>query len=137
MNDIALTRTLTEQAIKKMLDAAIAAAQGAGTPVGVAIVDSSCRLRAWFLMDGATPLVCDVVPKKARSAVFLRMPSGADELPAELFSAFSAASSEFTSLKGGLPIFSEGQLVGAIAAGGGSHEYDEKIARAGLDSLSL
>jgi uncharacterized protein GlcG (DUF336 family) len=44
---------------------------------------------------------------------------------------------DFTNVPGGLPIAVEGQVIGAVAAGGAKIEQDVAIAQAALAALSL
>jgi len=125
---------LSEACALRMLKAAVSAARELRAPSGVAIVDAAGVLRAWALMDGATPLASEIVPKKARTAAFSGYPTGA--LPVELSQQLAAASEVFVALPGGLPITIDGVVVGGIAVGGTSAANDVTIAQAALDSLT-
>lgn len=124
---------LPETSVLAMLKAAVGAARELQSPSGVAIVDAAGLLRAWALMDGATPLAAEIVPKKARSAAFSGLPTGA--IDAEISAQLCRASEVFVALPGGLPIIVDGMVIGGIAAGGGSADNDIAIAQAGLDVL--
>jgi anthraniloyl-CoA monooxygenase len=117
-----------------MLKAAVGAARELEAPSGIAIVDAAGLLRAWAWMDGATPLALEIVPKKARTAAFSGLPTGA--LPPEISAQLAAASGTYVGLPGGLPVLLAGAVVGGIAAGGESSDNDVAIAQAGLDVLS-
>jgi uncharacterized protein GlcG (DUF336 family) len=125
---------LPEASVLGMLKAAVSAARELQAPSGVAIVDAAGLLRAWALMDGATPLAGEIVPNKARTAAFSGLPTGT--LPPDLSTALAAASQTYVALPGGLPIIVDGTVVGAIAAGGESAENDIAIAQAGLDAFA-
>lgn len=125
---------LSDAAALRMLKAAVTTARELQAPSGVAVVDASGMLRAWALMDGATPLAVEIVPKKARTAAFSGYPTGT--LPPETSRQLELASDVFVGLPGGLPITVDGVVVGAIAAGGQSSETDVLIAQAGLDSFT-
>lgn len=125
---------LPEASVLAMLKTAVTAARELGAPSGVAVVDAAGLLRAWALMDGATPLAVEIVPKKARTAAFSGVPTGA--LPPAISDQLGSASNDYVALPGGLPIIVDGTVVGGIAAGGESGDNDVKIAQAGLDVLS-
>lgn len=124
---------LRETSVLTMLKAAVGVARELRAPSGVAIVDASGLLRAWALMDGATPLAAEIVPKKARTAAFSGQPTGA--VPADISAQLASASDVFVALPGGLPIILDGTVIGGIAAGGASADNDVAIAQAGLDVL--
>lgn len=125
---------LPEASVLAMLKAAVGAARELEAPSGIAIVDAAGLLRAWAWMDGATPLALEIVPKKARTAAFSGLPTGA--LPPEISAQLAAASGTYVGLPGGLPVLLAGAVVGGIAAGGESSDNDVAIAQAGLDVLS-
>lgn len=113
MADLVASRRLTEFTALKMLKAAVGAARKLSAPCGVAIVDAGGVIRAWALMDGATPLASEVVPKKARTAAFTARSTGA--LPPELGTELALPATDFVNRPRGLPIIVDGQVVGAIA----------------------
>lgn len=133
MPHFSTTAQLPEASVLAMLKAAVMAARELHAPSGIAIVDAAGLLRAWALMDGATPLAVEIVPKKARTAAFSGVPTGT--LPAAISDQLVAASEVYVALPGGLPIIVDGTVVGGIAAGGESADNDVAIAQAGLDTL--
>jgi glc operon protein GlcG len=52
-----------------------------------------------------------------------------------LQNAAAASGAKLTTLKGGVPIVVEGQVIGAIGVGGGTGEQDAEIAKAGIQEL--
>lgn len=135
MSDIVATYRLTDDAIEKMIKAATAKAREIASPSGVAVVDAGGILRSWVLMDGATPLAFEAVYKKARTAVFTGVASGG--VPLDIAARLSAVMTEFANLPGGFPIMKDGRAIGAIGAGGGTHEADAAIAGAALAAIDL
>jgi uncharacterized protein GlcG (DUF336 family) len=134
-DDVVSGFRLAEQAILKMLNAAVLEARKRESPVGVTIVDTSGLLRAYVLMDGAPPIAQEIATKKARTAAFIGAPTGG--LDSELAARLAAAATDFTDLHGGLPIAADGAVIGGIAASGGSAAADVAIAQAGLVALTL
>ena len=53
MADFVNTHRLTHQASLKMIAAGVAKADALGCKVSLAVVDQSCRLVAFLMMDGA------------------------------------------------------------------------------------
>ena len=47
----------------------------------------------------------------------------------------TASGAKVTTLKGGVPIVIDGQVVGAVGVGGGTGEQDAEVAKAGIQSL--
>jgi anthraniloyl-CoA monooxygenase len=135
MSSVITTYRLTDTAVSAMLDAATAKARELASPSGIGIVDAGGALRGWLLMDGATQLSYDAVLKKARTAAFTGRPSGG--LPAELAVNLALAISEFANLPGGFPIVKDGETIGAIGAGGGTHEADAAVGEAALLALDF
>lgn len=135
MTHLVPTRTLSDPAVLTLVQAALAAAAERSTPVtvGVAVVDTSGLLRSYVLMSGAPPMVEQAAVKKARTAAYLGRPSGT--LDPAVASALTAATNDFTMLRGGIPIVVDGVTVGGIGVGGASPDEDAAIAQAGIDAL--
>ena len=47
----------------------------------------------------------------------------------------NASGGKITTLKGGVPIVVDGQVVGAVGVGGGTGEQDAEVAKAGIQAL--
>jgi glc operon protein GlcG len=52
-----------------------------------------------------------------------------------LQNAASAGGGKVTTLKGGVPVVVQDQVIGAVGVGGGSGEQDAEVARAGIGAL--
>jgi glc operon protein GlcG len=52
-----------------------------------------------------------------------------------LQNAAGASGARLTTLKGGVPIVIEGQVIGAVGVGGATGEQDAQIAKAGIQEL--
>src|ERR1700722_15729346 len=112
MSDFLCANRLTEGAFVKILMGALDKAREMRVTVGVAVIDQSDNLRAWLLMDDASPLTYSAALKKAKSATFLRQPTG--RLRAEMAIPLALTIPEFTNFGGGLPILRGPELLGAI-----------------------
>ena len=109
------------------------------TQMCIAIVDSGANLKAFLRMDDAWVGSIDISIKKAKTAVFFGMPTGAIgklSQPGGSLFGIEHSNEGLITFPGGLPIVDEnGILVGAIGVSGSSVENDEAVARAGVDVL--
>jgi glc operon protein GlcG len=126
-----------------ILDAAKQKAGAMGLTVNVAVVDDGGHLLAFARMDGARPASAYTAITKAMTAATFRQetgplsPKGEPDLLLNLSlqNAAAAGGGKLTTLKGGVPVVIDGQVVGAVGVGGGSGEQDAELARAGVQKL--
>jgi glc operon protein GlcG len=123
-----------------VLDAAKKKAAALGLKCNIAVVDDGGHLLAFARMDGARPASAATALTKAVSAATFRQETG--PLPARgepdvllSLSIQTASGGKVTTLKGGVPIVVDGQVVGAVGVGGGTGEQDVEVARAGIQAL--
>ena len=76
MSDIVSTHRLTETASLRMIQAGVAKANELGCKVSLAVVDQSCRLIAFLMMDGARHFSIITTQRKAITSASQRMPTG-------------------------------------------------------------
>ena len=111
------------------------------TQMCIAIVDSGANLKAFLRMDDAWVGSIDIATKKAKTAVFFGMPTGAIgklSQPGGSLFGIEHSNDGLITFPGGLPIVDEhGVLVGAIGVSGSSVENDEAVAKAGVDVLGV
>jgi glc operon protein GlcG len=135
MPDIVPTHRLTEEASLKMLAAGIAKANELGCKVSLAVVDASCRVIAFLMMDGARHFSIITTQRKAITSASQRMPTG--YAPEENALSMTVRMGDFTNVPGGLPITVNGEVIGAVAAGGAKIEQDVEVAKAALAALDV
>jgi uncharacterized protein GlcG (DUF336 family) len=135
MPDILPTFKLTEQASLKMLQAGIAKADELGCKVAIAVVDQSCRMIAFVLMEGAKHFAIITTQRKAITSASQKQPTG--YAPEENALSMAVRMGDFTNIPGGFPITVDGQVIGAVAAGGAKIEEDVIVAKAALAALDL
>jgi glc operon protein GlcG len=135
MPDFVPTYRLTEEASLKMLTAGVKKANELGCKVSLAVVDASCRLIAFLMMDGARHFSIITTQRKAITSASQKMPTG--YAPEENALSMAVRMGDFTNVPGGLPITVNGQVVGAVAAGGAKIEQDVLIAQAALAALEI
>jgi glc operon protein GlcG len=135
MPDFVPTHRLTHGASLKMLQAGVAKADELGCKVSLAVVDQSCRLIGFLMMDGARHFSIITTKRKAITAASQRLPTG--YAPEENALSMAVRMGDFTNVPGGFPITVAGQVIGAVAAGGAKIEQDVAVAQAALAALGL
>ncbi|HEY3967287.1 MAG TPA: heme-binding protein [Planctomycetaceae bacterium] len=125
----------------------IAAAKQKGAALGLklnlAVVDDGGHLLAFARMDGARPASGYTAITKATTAATFRQatgplpPTGEPDLllNISLQNAAAASGGKLTTLKGGLPVLVDGQVIGGVGVGGGTGEQDAQVAQAGTQAL--
>ena len=135
MADVVATHRLTHEASLKMLAAGVKKAEEIGCRVSLAVVDQSCRLIAFLMMDGARHFSIITRQRKAITSASQRAPTG--YAPEENALSMSVRMGDFTNVPGGFPITVDGEVIGGVAAGGAKIEQDVMIAQAALAALNL
>ena len=124
---------------EKALAAAKSKAEALDTKMNIAIVDSGANLKAFTRMDGAWLGSIDIAMKKARTARYFDMPTGAlGELsqPGGALFNIEHSNSGLITFPGGLPIKdAEGNVIGAVGVSGSTVENDHAVAEAALSVL--
>jgi glc operon protein GlcG len=135
---------LTLAGARAAITGAEAKARERGWKMNIAVVDEGGFLLAFARMDGARPASVATATSKAITAATFRQatgplndPSGAPDilLNLSLQNAAAASGGRITTLKGGVPIVVDGQVIGAIGVGGGSGDQDTEVAKAGVEAF--
>ena len=128
---------LTLDQARKVAAASEAEARKNNWPVAIAIVDNAGQLVLFHKLDQTQTASVAVAQDKAVSAAIYRRPTKAfgDRVAAGgggvgVLGLRAASVSE-----GGLPIYVDGKIVGAVGVSGVTAEQDGQIAKAGADSL--
>src|SRR4029078_5824221 len=135
MSDFIPTHRLTAEASLKMIQAGVAKANELNCKVSLAVVDASCRLVAFLMMDGARHFSIITTQRKAIPSASQKMPTG--YAPEENALSMAVRMGDFTNVPGGFPITVNGQVIGAVAAGGAKIEQDVEVAKAALAALDV
>ena len=134
------TKKLTAIAAHAAVRAAVSRAEELGVAVNVSVVDAGGREIAFLRGDGAFLPSGQIARDKAYTAVGFGMATG------EFYAALSAepdvlagitGQPNVAAFPGGLPICSDGELVGGIGVSGASAKQDEICAKAGLQAMGL
>jgi uncharacterized protein GlcG (DUF336 family) len=132
--------SLTLDDAKRMLQAAEAAAVSLGIAYNIAIVDAGGNLVAFTRQDGALIGSIDLAIGKAVTArLFDKPTSRLAELAqpgAPLFGIQETNSGRVVIFGGGLPVMSQGIIVGAVGASAGTVEQDIAVAEAAVAALT-
>lgn len=133
MSDISL-----EQA-NRVVAAAVKKAEEINTKMDIAVVDAGANLKAFVRMDGAWLGSIDIAQKKARTARYFDMNTGAiGQLSQPGGSLYNIEHSNggLITFPGGVPLKNaSGEIIGAIGVSGSTVEDDHAVAEAGAAAL--
>jgi len=139
---VADSKRLTHAGAKKMMATAIGAAEQAGVAISVAIADTGGHLILLERMDGGRFHTVHSATTKAVCAASNRRPTSAQGAQGQsldavhaLGLALAAGPERWTAMEGGCPILVDGECLGGIGVAGGSWEFDERVARAAVESI--
>ena len=129
------TTGLTLEGAKTIVAAAEVEAKKNGWSMSIAVVDAAGDLVFFEKSDNSGPVNADFAMRKARTAARYRRPTNA------LDSAVTAGRLQYLAtdalpIGGGVPIIVKGQVIGAVAASGGTAAQDAQVASAGLAALN-
>ncbi len=126
---------VTLEDARRVISAAEKKALEIGQPMNIAVVDGGGNLVAHVRMDGAWIGSIDISIKKAYTsrAFDLATKDLAEHSQSggQFFGIHASNNGKIMIFAGGIPLKSEGQVVGAIGVSGGSGEQDQTVAEAG------
>ena len=131
MNGIHSRRIIDEAGVAAVLGAAEAHARNAGLRVVVAVVEPSGELVGFRRTPGAQVASSRVAVDKARTAARFRRPSREIEEQVTSGRLGALALHGASALTGGIPLVSDGEVVGAIGTSGETPDEDEAVSLAG------
>jgi uncharacterized protein GlcG (DUF336 family) len=123
------------EAAKKVMAAAEAEATKNNWPMAITVLDSTGHLVMLHKLDNTQYGSIAVAEDKARSALYFRRPSKVfEDLVAQGGIGLRVlALRDATPLEGGIPIITDGKIVGAIGVSGATSAQDGQVAKAGAD----
>jgi uncharacterized protein GlcG (DUF336 family) len=134
MSDIDLNQA------QAVVAAALKKAQEISTLMNVTVIDAGGNLKAFARMDGAWLGSIDISARKARTARFFDMDSGAIgdlSQPGGPLYNIEVSNGGLITFPGGVPLKkASGEVVGAIGVSGSTVENDHTVAVAGASALS-
>src|SRR3954466_13161015 len=135
-------KRLTVEGARTIKNTAVKAAEKAGIPVTIAIVDAGGHLLLLERMDGGrfhtvhsatTKAVCAASNKRATGSKGAQ--GQALEVAHALGLALAAGPERWTAMEGGVPILVGGECLGGVGVAGGDWAPDLKIAQAAVESI--
>ena len=134
MSDIDLDQAQT------VVAAALKKAEEISSLMNVTVIDAGGNLKAFARMDGAWLGSIDISAKKARTARFFDMDSGAIgnlSQPAGPLYNIEVSNGGLITFPGGVPLKNaSGEIIGAIGVSGSTVENDHTVAVAGASAQS-
>ncbi len=134
MSDITLDQA------QKVVDAALAKSREMGVKMDIAVVDAGANLKAFVRMDGAWIGSIDIAQKKARTARWFDMDTGAIgglSQPGGSLYNIEHSNGGLITFPGGVPLKNgDGEVIGAVGVSGSAVEDDHAVAVAGAAALS-
>jgi uncharacterized protein GlcG (DUF336 family) len=126
---------VTLEAAERVIAAARRKADEINTRMDIAVVDAGGNLKAFARMDGAWLGSIDIAQRKARTARWFDMETGAIgklSQPGGSLYGIEHSNGGLITFPGGVPLKnSRGEVVGAIGVSGSSVENDHAVASAG------
>ena len=131
---------ITLEQAQAVVAAAVAQATALGTAMDIAVVDAGANLKAFVRMDGAWLGSIDIAQRKARTARYFDMETGAigqlSQPGGPLFQ-IEVSNGGLISFPGGIPLrTADGVIIGAIGVSGSTVEHDHAVAQAGAAALA-
>jgi uncharacterized protein GlcG (DUF336 family) len=122
-----------------VVSAALTKAQELGVKMNIAVVDAGANLKGFARMDGAWLGSIDISIRKARTARFFDMPTGAIgqlSQPGGPLFAIEHSNGGLITFPGGAPMKNAaGEIIGAIGVSGDAVENDHAVASAGAAAV--
>jgi glc operon protein GlcG len=129
------TTALDQAGAEAVLQAAKESAQQRNAPSAIAVVDPAGDLLAFQRMDGVRPASADLAIEKARTSARLQRPTV--EIEDNINQGRTAfVTAGIMSLRGGMPVRVNGEIVGAVGVAGLSSESDAQIANTAAAAVS-
>jgi uncharacterized protein GlcG (DUF336 family) len=135
-------KRLTTEGARKIKNAAVKAAEQAGIPITVAIVDAGGHLLLLERMDGGkfhsvhsatTKAVCAASNKRNTGSTGA-VGQSLDVLHA-LGLALAAGPERWTAMEGGCPVMVGNECIGGVGVAGGNWEFDERVAKEAVEAI--
>ncbi|MDX2425548.1 MAG: heme-binding protein [Cycloclasticus sp.] len=138
MSNSITKKNISTQAACTAVQAAVEKAKTLGIAINVSVVDSSAIEMAFLRMNNSFLPSMDIAKDKAYTSAGFGLPTmqwknileGNTQLQAGI-----VARPRVITFGGGLPIFEDEEIIGAIGVSGGSEEEDVICAQAGIDAI--
>jgi uncharacterized protein GlcG (DUF336 family)/quercetin dioxygenase-like cupin family protein len=131
MDLVRIRKTIDGKGVAAVMDAAEEAAVEAGHRVVIAVVDAAGHVLELRRTEGAQPASSQVAIDKARTAAIFVRPSREIEEQVSAGRLGALALHGAAALTGGVPLTTDGEVVGAIGTSGETPDEDESVSKAG------
>src|ERR1700722_19048932 len=125
---------MTMERAQKIIEAGVVKAKELGQPMNIAVVDAGANLTAFARMDGAWLGSIDIAIHKAFTARAFDITTrdlGGNSQPGDQFYGIHVSNhGRVMIFAGGVPLRTNGQVVGAVGVSGGSGEQDQAVPQA-------
>ena len=138
-NPMKTSHSIDYSEAKKIVDAIVTKAMALQKAVVIAVADPHGDLLAFARMDGVGLPSMQIAMNKTWTAARLRKPTKdvGDRLQKEGFDIAHYGDPRIVGWGGGIPLFKDGELVGAIGVSGLSSEEDVELAELGAKALKI
>lgn len=130
---------VTLDVAKRLVAAAEEQAETVGVPMCIAVMDAGANLVAFHRMDDALLASIDIAQNKAYSSVSLKLDTETIHevsQPGEsLYGLGNTNDGRIITFGGGIPLESDGSVVGGVGVSGGSAEEDVQVASAAVEAF--
>ena len=130
---------ITLQQAQAAIQAAHTKSLDLGVKMNIAVVDAGANLTAFIRMDNAWLGSLDIAMRKAKTARYFDMPTGAIgglSQPGGPLYGIEHSNGGLISFPGGIPIKdADGHVIGAIGVSGSTVEDDHAVAEAGMKAI--
>lgn len=132
-------RRLDNDDVARMINGAKAKAEEIGVPMCIAVTDESSNLMGFLRMDGGKVPSSTIAIDKAYTAAGTRKRThelAEATMPGNpIYGLTSTVGGRMVVIAGGVPVFSDGVVVGAIGVSSGTPAQDLEVAEAGVLAL--
>ncbi|MGG0285647.1 heme-binding protein [Peribacillus butanolivorans] len=124
---------------KKLIESAEKKANEIKVPMVISIVDEGGNFVACHRMDDALLVSVELAQNKAWTSIAMKMTTENLALVAangkELYGINTTNNGRVVVFGGGIPLYNNGQIIGAVGVSGGSVDEDIHVAQSAVDAL--
>jgi uncharacterized protein GlcG (DUF336 family) len=133
--DIPYGPTISLENAQAAIAAAVAESKKRGWKLNVAVVGPGGDLLAFARMDGAQLASVQIAQHKARTAARYRRETKLFENGVQSGNNYLLTLDDVIASRGGIPLVSDGKLIGAIGCSGATGSQDEVVCKAGAATV--
>lgn len=134
-----IAQTVSLDTAKEILDAAESKANELDVTMNLAVTNNEGNLLAFRRMDGAKLVAASIARDKAYTAAAVKKPTEAlkeaSEPGGDVYGLQSTDDNRVVTFGGGIPLESDGVVVGAVGCSGGDVSEDMAVAGAGVTAF--